>query len=161
LARSDIVSVRRRDGMERIGKSFAAFLLAALLLAPMTAAHAEGGADLTTSMRWLGTGASRAAVGQTATYAVTVTNLGSEAATGVQLIGYGSDQFNTESVSVIDATISSGQSVTGTVVLRVCCFPQGESRAAFGVATVSSTTLDPNIDNNTATVNTKIIGPHN
>jgi uncharacterized repeat protein (TIGR01451 family) len=131
-------------------------------------AVADPVADLSVTATWVGKGVPRAAVGQTVTYAITLTNLGPDTSTGTVLTAATPDQFNPVALTCSDASfcqspggeLAPGETVTATVVDVVCCFPKGESRTtAAGAGATSETTTDPNIDNNTATVVTKIVGP--
>jgi uncharacterized repeat protein (TIGR01451 family) len=123
--------------------------------------------DLSITATWAGGGPAKAAVGQQVTYDVTVTNLGSGDASGVVITALIPDQFNPVSLTCSDPSFCStggqltvGTSTTATVVAVVCCFPKGESRTTSAGAGVSAATLDLDLSNNTATVSTRIVGPH-
>jgi uncharacterized repeat protein (TIGR01451 family) len=130
-------------------------------------AAAAGGADLALTAAAVGTGAPKARVGETATYTITVTNLGPDASTGTYLIPLLPDAFNLVSMTCSDATfcdapggsLAAGSTVTATLVAVVCCFPARQSRTTEVGATVVSDN-DPNLQNNVASVRTKIVGPH-
>jgi uncharacterized repeat protein (TIGR01451 family) len=131
-------------------------------------AQAVETADLSITASWAGGGPAKASVGETVTYAVSVTNLGSGTASGVIVLAQTPDQFNPVSLTCSDASFCSepggilvaGSTVTATVVDVVCCFPKGESRTTSAGATVVAATADPNLDNNSASVVTRIVGPH-
>ncbi len=152
-------------------------LLPATVAAPATAQPtATDGADLAVTMTWIGHGhgVPRAAVGETATFAITLTNLGPDSAVGTLLGTNEADQLNFVSLICSDpvaciqpgtepgpgADLASGATVTATLVEQVCCFPKGESRTAPVSATVASLTPDPDLANNGVTLVTKIVGPH-
>ena len=146
-----------------------AVLVASVALVPAMSAVAvaDQGADLSVTATWVGKGVPRGAVGQTVTYVITVTNLGPDTATGAQLFATLPDQFNPVSLTCSDASFCAspggslvpGATTTATVVDVVCCFPKGDSRTTSAGATVTST-HDPNIANDTASVVTRIIGPN-
>jgi uncharacterized repeat protein (TIGR01451 family) len=147
----------------------AAFVISVALVPAMSAvALADTEADLSVTATWVGDGVPRAAVGETVTYAITLTNLGPEAATGTYLVAMTPDQFNPVSLTCSDASfcaspggeLAPGATVTATVVDVVCCFPKGESRTTSAGAGVVSTTPDSHVDNDTATVVTRIVGPN-
>ncbi len=125
-------------------------------------------ADLSVTASWAGGGPAKAGVGQTVTYAVSVTNLGPDTASGVIVFAQTPDQFNPVSITCSDlsfcsepgGTLLAGSTVTATIVGVVCCFPKGESRTTGAGATVVADTLDPNLNNNSASVVTRIFGPH-
>jgi uncharacterized repeat protein (TIGR01451 family) len=149
-----------------------------IALSPMTAfsvataqAQPTTNADLAVTMRWIGNGMPRAAVGGIATFAVTVTNLGPDTAEAT-VLGIGTpDQLNPISLSCsapaacgTGLDLPSGGTVTATLVEQVCCFPKGESRQAAVSAFVNSQatepTPDPDASNNIANVVARIVGPH-
>jgi uncharacterized repeat protein (TIGR01451 family) len=140
----------------------------ALIPAMSAVAVADPGADLSVTATWVGKGVPKAAVGETVTYAITLTNLGPDTASGTLLSASNPDQFNPVSLTCSDASfceglggeLAPGATVTATVVDVVCCFPKGMSRKVSAGAGVSTTTEDPNLDNNTASVATKIVGPN-
>jgi Domain of unknown function DUF11 len=144
--------------------------LLAFASAAMATSQAEE-ADLAATTHFVGHGRAKAKVGQLVTLAVTVKNNGPFTARGVTLFGGGSDHFDVISTTCGGlrpttnsegpcGDLGSGQSVSGTVVLKACCFPVGETRDASGVARVSSSTSDPNGDNNRASTDIRIIGRH-
>lgn len=160
---------QRRTLRHRFLRLCAAFVVGvAALPATSAAAVADPGADLSATATWVGKGAPRAAVGDTVTYAITLTNLGTDTATGTFLVDQTPDQFNFVSKTCSDATFCSspggdlapGATVTATFVFVVCCFPEGESRTTSAGAIAISTPPDSNLANNNATVVTKIVGPH-
>ena len=130
-------------------------------------ARATGGADVAVTAAWVGKGTPRAAVGQTITYTITLTNLGPDASSGTYLVATNPDAFNLVSMtcsvpafcSSPGEALASGASVTATIVDVVCCFPAGATRINNAGASVV-TADDPNLDNNVALVRTKIVGPH-
>jgi uncharacterized repeat protein (TIGR01451 family) len=146
----------------------AVFVLSVGLMPAMTTvAQAQTEADLSVAASWVGKGVPRGAVGDTVTYAITMTNLGPDTATGARLFATLPDQFNPVSLTCSDAAFCSdsggslapGATVTATVVDVVCCFPKGDSRTTSAGAGVTSSD-DPNIANDTASVVTRIIGPN-
>jgi uncharacterized repeat protein (TIGR01451 family) len=153
----------------RLLRLLAAFVVSVALVPAMNGtALADTGADLSVTVKWVGNGVPRAALGQTVTYAVTLTNLGPETAAGTFVFAATPDQFNPVSLTCSDASFCSsaggelapGATVTATVVDVVCCFPEGESRTTSAGAGAFSTTPDPDTNNNIGTVLTKIVGPH-
>jgi uncharacterized repeat protein (TIGR01451 family) len=144
-------------------------IVGAALVSDAGVANAVGGSDVAVTAAWVGQGAPRAAVGQRATYSITVTNLGPDASTGTYLVPSNPDAFNLVSMTCSDASfcsppggaLASGASVTATIIDVVCCFPAGADRlVAAGATVVVAPDTDPNLDNNTALVRTKITGPH-
>ena len=144
-------------------------LTVGLAPAMTTVAQAQTEADLSVTATWVGKGAPRGAVGDTVTYAITLTNLGPDTATETRLVALTPDQFNPVSLTCSDASFCSspggvlapGATVTATVVDVVCCFPRGDTRkTSAGAAASSATTSDSNPANNSATVLTRIIGPN-
>ena len=164
--------------LSRLGA--AAVVVAAVLpqtpAAPAAPAMAQpaDGADLAVTMTWIGHGVPRAAVGETATFAITLTNLGPDTAVGTLLGTNEADQLNFVSLTCSDlaaciqpgtepgpgADLAPGASVTATLVEQVCCFPRGESRRAPVGAGVAALTPDPDATNDNVTVVTRIVGPH-
>ncbi len=145
------------------------------LATPATAtAQPTDGADLAVTMTWVGHGVPRAAVGETATYAITLTNLGPDTAVGTLLGTNEADQLNFVALICSDPTaciqpgtepgpgaaLAPGATVTATLVEQVCCFPKGESRRASVSAAVAASTPDPDLANNSVTLVTRIVGPH-
>jgi uncharacterized repeat protein (TIGR01451 family) len=138
----------------------------ALTPAVTAVAVADPGADLSVTATWVGNGAPRAAVGQTVTYTITVTNLGPATATGAVLTASTPDQFNFVSLTCSQASfcgsggeLAPGATTAATLVDVVCCFPKGESRTTSAGAGVTSAD-DPRISNDTASVVTRILGPN-
>ena len=156
-----------RPGFLRLCAVFV--LTVGLVPAMTTVAQAQTEADLSVTATWIGKGAPRGAVGDTVTYAITLTNLGPDTATETGLDALTPDQFNPVSLTCSDASFCSssggvlapGATVTATVVDVVCCFPPGVSRkTSAGAVASSATTSDSNPANNAATVLTRIIGPN-
>jgi uncharacterized repeat protein (TIGR01451 family) len=147
-----------------------AVMVATVALTPAMSAVAvaDPEADLSVTATWVGKGVPKGAVGETVTYAITLTNLGPDTAEGTYLIATMPDQFNPVSLTCSDATFCSspggdlapGATVTATVVDVVCCFPKEMGRKVSAGAGVTSATLDPDYSNNTGSVATKIVGPH-
>ena len=154
--------------MGRLLRRLATGLALSVVLLPTAPAQAVEGADLSISAAWIGYGPAKASVGQTVTYAVTLTNLGPGTADGVFVVALTPDQFNPVSLTCSDASFCSslgavlapGSTVTATVVEVVCCFPKGESRTTSAGAAVLAVSADPNMENNAAPVATRIVGPH-
>jgi len=129
--------------------------------------YAADPADLSVSAAWVGTGIPKAAVGETVTYKIRLTNLGPGPATGVYLFALTPDQFNPVSLDCVPAVfcsspggvLAAGATVTATVVDVVCCFPKGESRTTSAGATVFSD-ADSDLANNSSSVVMRIVGPH-
>src|SRR6266516_3648181 len=129
-------------------------------------AQPTNGADLAVTMTWIGHGVPRAAVGETATFAITLTNLGPDPAVGTLLGTNEADQLNFVSLTCSDlaaciqpgtepgpgADLAPGASVTATLVEQVCCFPRGESRRAPVGAGVAALTPDPDLAHNGVTL---------
>jgi uncharacterized repeat protein (TIGR01451 family) len=141
---------------------------------PLTTAQAQAAAsaDLAVTMRWIGGGTPKAQVGQTVSFAITVTNRGPDTAVNTVLSIGTPDQLNFISLACSDPAactlpgldLPPGATVTATLVEQVCCFPQGTSRNAAVRALVNSQppepTPDPDASNNIATVVVRIVGPH-
>jgi len=161
---------------QRLLRLCAVFAVTVGLVPAMSAtAVADTGADLSVTATWVGKGLPRASLGDKVTYAITLTNLGPDAATRIYLFEEVPDQFNLVSLTCSDASfcagpdgeldpaggeLAPGATITATLVEVVCCFQRGESNSPSPGATVSSTTLDPNYQNNYASVLTKLVGPH-
>ena len=109
-------------------------------------------------------------IGENITYTITLTNLGSDTATGVVFGDPLPDPLNLVSFTCSQGTISggpfcvvesvpSGASVTATLVATPITNPAKSERRFTNTAFISeSATPDPNITNNSATVRTHIIG---
>jgi uncharacterized repeat protein (TIGR01451 family) len=130
-------------------------------------------ADMAVTM----TGPSSVTAGTNATYTITITNNGPNAATGVVLTdtlpassGFvsmmqtgGSDAFTSSqsggtATETASASIASGSSDTFTLVVSApSSLTPGTNFS--NSASVSSTTTDPNTTNNSATVSGSIVGP--
>ena len=136
-----------------------------LLGAPLARANPDA-ADLSVKISWVGRGTPRVHSGDTATWRVTVSNLGPDQAQQVSVFFGGTDQWNTFTgpcgTSRCDlGLLAPGASVTITFSARACGLVTGESRQARVSASVESPTPDPNTDNNaTGDFITKITGPH-
>ena len=138
----------------------------ALAVAMSTVAVANPGADLSVTAISVGKGPPRAAVGGTVTYAITLTNLGPDTASGTVLGPLLPDQFNPVSLTCSNASFCSspggelapGTTVTATLIAEVCCFPKGDPRTTRVGAGVTTTTTDPDLGNNNAAVVTRILG---
>jgi uncharacterized repeat protein (TIGR01451 family) len=157
-------------GVRRVFLRLGAVLIMSVAWVPAaaSAAQADEGADLSVTAVWVGSGVPRAAVGETVTYAITLTNLGPGTASGASLRAATPDQFNPVSLTCSDASfcsdlggeLAAGATITATVVDVVCCFPKGDTRTTSAGATAVATTADPNPENNHATVATRIVGPY-
>jgi uncharacterized repeat protein (TIGR01451 family) len=154
---------------QRLLRLCAVFAVTVGLVPAMSAvAVADTGADLSVTARWVGKGEPRASLGDRVTYAITLTNLGPDTATGTFMGEITPDQFNPVSFTCSDASfcaspggeLAPGATVTATLVEVVCCFLKGESNRPSPGAAVSSATPDPHWENSYATVVTKLIGPH-
>jgi uncharacterized repeat protein (TIGR01451 family) len=144
-----------------------AAVLCVMIASTSGIARASTGADVAVTASWVGNGTPKAAVGDTLTYSITLTNLGPEASAGTYLAEANPDALNFVSMTCSDpvfcsypgGSLAPGTSVTATIVDVVCCFPVGESRiTSAGAAVISAN--DPNLDNNVALVRTKIVGAH-
>jgi uncharacterized repeat protein (TIGR01451 family) len=154
---------------QRLLRLCAVFAMTVGLVPAMSAtAVADTGADLSVTATWVGKGVPRASLGDRVTYAITVTNLGPDTATGTYLSEGTPDQFNPVSLTCSDASfcaspggeLAPGATVTATVVEVVCCFQKGESNRPSPGADVVSSTPDPHYENNSGRVLTKLVGPH-
>jgi uncharacterized repeat protein (TIGR01451 family) len=157
-----------RHGLVRL----CAVMVASVALIPAmgAVAVADPGADLSVTATWVGKGVPKGAVGETVTYAITLTNLGPDIATGTMLTASNPDQLNPVSITCSDRSfcaspggvLAPGETVTAIVVDIMCCFPKGTSRTTSGGAGVvlNPPGFDPDLTNNTALVATKIVGPH-
>ena len=163
-------SLGRRLGLVGVAVVVALIPMTAVPLATAQAQPATS-ADLAVTMRWIGDGTPRAKVGETASFAITVTNRGPDTAVNTLLSIGLPDQLNPISLTCSDpAACGSGldlppaATVTATLVVQVCCFPQGTPRQAPVRALVNSQppepTPDPDASNNIATVVVRIVGPH-
>jgi uncharacterized repeat protein (TIGR01451 family) len=139
----------------------------ALIPAMSAVAVADPGSDLSVTATWVGKGVPKGAVGETVTYAITLTNLGPDTATGAVLTASTPDQFNFRSLTCSEPSfcgsggeLAPGATVTATLVDDVCCFPKEMSRKTSVTAQVTPTATDPNPENNIASVVTRIVGPH-
>ena len=140
------------------------------IMAP--AARADTSADLSVRTSWIGNGQPRAQVGQVTSYRVTVTNLAPDAANDVRISLGIADQFNPSSpidcgTGTADglsgcnlASLDAGSSITVILSAVVCCFPKGESRDASVTGGVTSSTPDPSLGNNFASLTTHITGSY-
>ena len=141
--------------MKRILVALAACAVALAAFAPAASAQEPGStADLSLTMSFVGSGRPRAKVGQTATFAIVVRNLGPSPAEEV-VVGTGEgDQFDTVSITCgsgaphFDSSctipqLAAHDEVEVRFVAVVCCFPEGESRDAFvsATATVATSTV--------------------
>ena len=133
--------------------------------APVAQANPDA-ADLSVKIDWVGKGTPRVHSGDTATWRVTVANLGPDQAQQVSVFFGGTDQWNTFTgpcgSSRCDlGLLASGASVTVTFSARACGLVTGESRQAWVLTSAESLTPDPNTDNNASPLFiTKITGPH-
>jgi uncharacterized repeat protein (TIGR01451 family) len=164
-------SLGRRLGLAGVAVVVA---LVAMTAVPLATAQAQtaASADLAVAMRWIGDGTPRAKVGETASFAVTVTNRGPDTAAHTLLSIGLPDQLNFVSLTCSDPAactlpgldLPPGATVTATLVVQVCCFPGGTSRNAAVRALVNSQppepTPDPDASNNIATVVVRIVGLH-
>src|SRR4249919_296269 len=127
-----------------------AMIVASVVLVPATnaVAQAEPVADLSVTATWVGKGVPRGAVGETVTYAITLTNLGPDTARGTLLTAGVPDQFNPVSLTCSSnptfcdppgGDLAAGTTVTATVVEVVCCFPQHASRTTSAGAGATTT----------------------
>ena len=115
----------------------------------------------------------RAKIGETITYYITVTNLGPGTATGVVFGNALPDQLNLVSFTVTQGTVINqtfcsvpsmdpGASVTATLLATPIDNPaQSERRFTNTSFIVESATTDPNSRNNTASVRVHITGTIN
>ena len=115
----------------------------------------------------------RAKIGETITYYITVTNLGPGTATGVVFGDSLPDQLNLVSFTVTQGTVINqtfcsvpsmqpGASVTATLLATPIDNPaQSERRFTNPSSIVESATTDPNSSNNTASVRVHITGTIN
>jgi uncharacterized repeat protein (TIGR01451 family) len=154
--------------MRRLLVTLCVVALALTALLPVADASAQGtSSDLVLTMTWDGHGKPRAKVGQFVSYRISVTNNGPDTAVGTQLFTSVADQFNPVALVCADSRLcaepgldlASGATTTATFVAQACCFVRDESRSASASAFVRTSTDDPKLDNNGATVATTIIGP--
>lgn len=154
--------------MRRLFAAIGVCTLAVGIIAPAAAASPDA-ADLSVTISWAGKGKPLAKVGQTATYNVTVTNLGPDTAQQVRVVFGLPDQLNPESAlcgsgtpdtaTACDfASLAPHATISVTFVARVCCFPKGESRNTTVSGGAVSLTPDPNLGNSFQSLPTKIIG---
>jgi uncharacterized repeat protein (TIGR01451 family) len=164
-------SLGRRLGVAGVAVVVALIPMTAV---PLTTAQAQTttSADLAVTMRWIGDNKPKVQVGQTVSFAITVTNRGPDTAVATLLSIGTPDQLNFISLTCSDPAactlpgldLPPGATVTATLVEQVCCFPEGTSRNAAVRALVNSQppepTPDPDTSNNSATVVVRIVGPH-
>jgi uncharacterized repeat protein (TIGR01451 family) len=139
-----------------------------LIPAMSAVAVADPGADPAVTATWVGKGVPRAALGEEVSYAITLTNLGSDTATGTYLNLATPDDFNGISLTCSDPAFCSppggdlapGATVTATAVFVVCCFPEEQRRRTTSAGASVTSDNDSNPTNNTAVVVTRIVGPH-
>jgi hypothetical protein len=115
---------------------------------------AQGGADLSISM----TGPTRVKSQALVVYTITVTNVGTETATRVSIIGGGTDQFDSISMHCQNngsfgqnacepGDIAPGASAVATYSASVCCLVRHESRqAVIGASVGQDVVPDPDPD---------------
>jgi uncharacterized repeat protein (TIGR01451 family) len=164
-------SLGRRLGLAGVAVVVALIPMTAVPLATAQA-QTTTSADLAVTMRWIGDNKPKAQVGQTVSFAITVTNRGPDTAVNTVLSIGTPDQLNFISLTCSDPAactlpgldLPPGATVTATLVEQVCCFPEGTSRNAAVRALVNSQppepTPDPDTSNNSATVVVRIVGPH-
>jgi len=103
----------------------------ALISAMSPVALADPGADPAVTATWIGRGVPRSAVGEEVSYAITLTNVGSETATGTYMNLDTPDEFNGVSLTCSNPAFCSppggdlppGGTVTATAVLWCAVFP--------------------------------------
>lgn len=140
-------------------------LLTWAVLAPPVWAQDEGTADLVVTMAWAGHGSPHVRSGGTATWTVTVTNLGPATAQQVGVSAGGADQFGSfaSSCGPSDHTcvlgdLAPGDSRTVTFSAKACLI--SEHRRVWWVTSgADSTTIDPDTSNNEASLDVRITGP--
>jgi uncharacterized repeat protein (TIGR01451 family) len=158
-----------------MGLKVGLLLVIATAVAPAAPARAQTEtADVSITSSWAGQGKPNARLGETVTLNFVVVNRGPATAQGLFVTTNESDAFNFESASCSDPALCSrpgepptpgidlaaGSSATGTLVWRVASFPKGQSRTPDVTVMVSSSTLDPNPDDNQVVTVIRLVGPH-
>lgn len=141
-----------------------AFLLAWTVMPPPAWAQDDGTADLAVNITWAGTGTPHVQAGGIATWTVTVTNLGPATAQQVGVTAGGSDQFHQfvsscgAGDSCVLGDLAAGDSRTVTFSAEPCLNQIGHRRVWWVNSHASSTTMDPDLSNNVATLDVRITG---
>ncbi|WP_076259507.1 CARDB domain-containing protein [Intrasporangium flavum] len=145
--------------------------LAALLAVVGTAwpASAEDGTpDLGVTITWGAPGGPHVRSGETATWTVTVTNLGDATAPAAEVLASGSDQFGRFTSDCGDqfcviGDLAPGQSRTVTFSATACLIQAGgpPARRLWWVTASAWTATDPNPANNVASLDVRITGSAN
>jgi hypothetical protein len=148
---------------------FAGILLVGLILSSAPGVFAASSADLSVTM----TGPTRIKSGGYYIYTITVTNLGPDTATRIDVIGGGGDQIDQVSMQCQDngsfgqsecqpSDLAPGASMVATYTLRVSGLVQHENRHAFVAAWAgqdyADPNPDPNLDNNQVLLSVFIYG---
>ena len=126
----------------------------------------DGTADLAVTIAWGRSGTPRVHDGDTATWKVTVTNLGPATAPAVDVVAGGSDQFGrvTSDCGGDDycalGDIPPGESRTVTFSARACLIQAGDApaRRLWWVSGAAWTSVDPDESNNRADLDVRITG---
>jgi hypothetical protein len=130
----------------------------------------EGTADLSVSIAWVTGGSPHVQDGDTAAWTLTVTNLGDATATAVDASAGGSDQFGlftsdcgegkVEGDYCLLGDLLPGESRTVTFSATACLSGAGSSppRRTWWVTGSAWTATDPDLSNNTATLDVRITG---
>jgi subtilase family serine protease len=130
----------------------------------------EGAADLSVSIAWGSGGTPHVQNGDTATWTLTVTNLGDATASSVDVVAGGSDQFGQFTVDCGEGVIEGDYCVLGdlqpgesrTVTISATAFLIGAgtspTRRTWWVTGAAWTATDPDLSNNTATLDVRITG---
>jgi hypothetical protein len=123
----------------------ATLAVAAALAASVPSAVAQSGPDLAITV----TADRRSAnAGRAVTYTITVANVGDTAATGVELFVGCSDNLQCGPVGAIPATLEAGASATATMVAIANPCGLSLTRSATVQVEVRSTSVDPDLSNN-------------
>lgn len=151
--------------MARIG--IAAMLAMAMLATTAPMVGAQGGPDISVQLST----PTRLKTTQILVSTITVTNVGSETATGLSISGSVGDQFNPIAMECLDnGSMSSyfcepndlapGHSVTAKFTAYVCCYGKGESPNSPVTAGVSMGWTDPTPNDDWVQNIVHLYGPH-
>lgn len=142
-------------------------LLAATGLA-LPAQAEEGTPDLAVSITWGTPGTPHVLSGETATWQLTATNLGTATAPAVEMVPGGSDQFGRFTSSCgqdycVVGDIPPGESRTVTFSATACLIQAGSApaRRMWWVTGAAWTAGDANPTNDTASLDVRITGSSN
>jgi hypothetical protein len=125
----------------------------------------EGSADLAVTIAWGAGGTPHVRSGETATWELSVTNVGTATATAVEVVPGGSDQFGRFTSSCGQdfcyvGDLLPGESRTVTFSATACLIQTGNApaRRMWWVSGAAWSAADANSSNNTASLDVRITG---